>query len=143
MAKVPYPERGQPLDVSYLYQLAEAINNISNELSPTVARFTTVDLNGSKQSVRTSDSRVVAAQKTVINTSGAEQQFSYTFSDFAYPPVVTVSPITLEDNNTAASRNVTAVITNVTTNRVDGVIRFGTTGVPSIGVNLIIVGIPV
>jgi len=29
MAKIPLPELGQPLDVSYIYQLANAINELS------------------------------------------------------------------------------------------------------------------
>ena len=43
MAKVPLPDRGQPLDLSYIYQLADAVNNLSNELSPTTARYITID----------------------------------------------------------------------------------------------------
>ena len=32
MAKVPLPERGQPLDVTYLYQLIEAVNSVSGPI---------------------------------------------------------------------------------------------------------------
>ena len=146
MAKVPLPDRGQPLDVSYLYQLAEAINNLSNELSPTVARQTTVDTASGKQSVRTSDARVVGGFRQVNNgsttTPGSEQQFNYTFSDFAYTPIVTATPITIETNSTDSSKDVSVVLTNVTTNRVDGIVKFNTIGVSSVGINLIIVGIP-
>jgi hypothetical protein len=35
------------------------------------------------------------------------------------------------------------VLTRVTTNRVEGVVRFNTIGVASVGVNLMIVGVPV
>lgn len=147
MAKVPLPDRGQPLDVSYLYQLAEAINNISNELSPTVAKYTTIDTTGSPQSIRTSDARLIGGFKAVTNsssnTTGAEEPFSYTFSDFKFPPIVTATPITTDDQNTESSRNVSITLTSITTNRVDGFVRFNTIGVSSVGVNLIIVGIPV
>ncbi len=33
MAKVPLPERGQPLDVTYLYQLVEAVNDLSTQVA--------------------------------------------------------------------------------------------------------------
>ena len=31
MAKVPLPERGQPLDVTYIYQLADTLNDLSTQ----------------------------------------------------------------------------------------------------------------
>lgn len=148
MAKVPLPDRGQPLDVSYLYQLAEAINNLSNELSPSTAKYTIIDtVSNGKQSVRTSDSRIIGGFVEVNNgsttTPGSEQVFSYTFSDFAYVPIVTATPITTALNSTDSSKDVSVVLTNITSTRVDGVVKFNTIGVSSVGVNLVIVGIPV
>ena len=148
MAKVPLPDRGQPLDVSYIYQLAEAINNLSNELSPTTAKYTVIDTaSNGKQSVRTSDARVVGGFVEVNNgsttTPGSEQVFSYTFSDFAYVPIVSATPITTSLNSTDSSKDVSVVLTNITTNRVDGIVKFNTIGVSSVGVNLVIIGIPV
>ena len=43
MAKIPLPERGQPLDVSYVYQLANAINELSTQVSPATYKYVTVD----------------------------------------------------------------------------------------------------
>lgn len=148
MAKVPLPDRGQPLDLSYIYQLAEAINNLSNQLSPVNAKYTTVDtVNNGKQTVRTSDSRIVGGFINITNSStntvDNEHEFSYSYSDFAYAPIVTATPIITDTANTQASKDVTLVLTNVSANRVDGVVKFGTTGVASIGINLIIIGIPV
>ena len=148
MAKVPLPDRGQPLDLSYIYQLAEAINNLSNQLSPVNAKYTTVDtVNSGKQTIRTSDSRIVGGFINITNSSSNtpdnEHEFTYPFSDFAYAPIVTATPIVTDTVNTQASKDVTVILTNVTTSRVDGVVKFGTTGVASIGINLVIVGIPV
>lgn len=148
MAKVPLPDRGQPLDLSYIYQLAEAINNLSNQLSPVNAKYTTVDtVSNGKQTIRTSDSRIVGGFINITNSSSNtpdnEHEFTYAFSDFAYAPIVTATPIVTDTVNTQASKDVTVILTNVTTSRVDGVVKFGTTGVASIGINLIIVGIPV
>ncbi len=144
MAKVPLPDRGQPLDLSYIYQLAEAINNLSNQLSPVNAKYTTIDTVASgKQTVRTSDARVVGGFLAITNQTGDEQEFSYTFSDFAYAPIVTATPIITDTSNTQASKDTTVILTSVTVNRVDGVVKFNTPGVASIGVNLVIIGIPV
>jgi hypothetical protein len=148
MAKVPLPDRGQPLDLSYIYQLAEAINNLSNQLSPVNAKYTTIDTIGNgKQTVRTSDARVVggfiAVNNTSTNTPGAEQEFKYDFSDFAYTPIVTASPRITDSANTQASKDVTVVLTDVTSKSVSGIVRFNTAGVASVGVNLIIIGITV
>lgn len=147
MAKVPLPDRGQPLDVAYLYQLAEAINNLSNELSPTTAKYTSIDTATSQQTVKTSDAKIVGGFTTVNNgsttTPGSEQVFSYTYNDFAYVPIVTATPITTALSSTDASKDVSVVLTGVTTNRVDGIVKFNTLGVSSVGVNLLIIGIPV
>ena len=146
MAKVPLPDRGQPLDLSYIYQLAEAINNLSNELSPTTARYTTIDTPVGPQSARTSDARIIGGYVEVTNSSttlGTEQTFDYSFSDFAYVPMVTATPITTVLKGTDASRDVSVVLTSITTNKVSGIVKFNTLGVTSVGVNLLIVGIPV
>lgn len=148
MAKVPLPDRGQPLDLSYIYQLAEAINNLSNQLSPVTAKYTTVDTvaNG-KQSIRTSDARIIGGFVSVTNNSsntpGTEVEFSYTFSDFAYIPIVTATPIATSSDSTDASKDITVVLTGITTNRVDGIVKFNTIGISSVGINMVIIGIPV
>ena len=146
MAKVPLPDRGQPLDLSYIYQLAEAINNLSNELSPVNAKYTTIDVEGvGQQVVRTSDARVIGAYRDVFKSdaSSTEESFSYTFSDFAYPPIVTATAYIADTAKTQAGKDATIVLTEVTTGRVDGIIRFGTEGEATIRVNLTIIGIPV
>jgi hypothetical protein len=148
MSKVPLPERGQPIDLAYIYQLASGINDLATQLSPTTNRYTTIDTSSAgRQSVRTSDARIVGGYITVVNNSsttpGSETQFSYTFSDFAYVPIITVSPILLEDSNHQAGKDVSVVLTRTTTNRLEGVVRFNTIGVATVGLNIIAVGIPV
>lgn len=148
MSRVPLPERGQPLDLSYIYQLANAINEIAVELSPSVGRYTTVDTVSAKtQSVRTSDARIVGGYVEVGNNStttpDGEGSFSKTFSDFKYAPIVTATPILIGQAGTDAGKDVTVVITQVTPGRVDGIVKFNTIGIASVGVNIIAVGIPV
>lgn len=148
MSKIPLPERGQPLDLSYIYQLSNAVNELSEELSPTTARYTSIDTAASgTQTVRTSDSRIIGGYVAVTNSSSTspdgEGSFSYNFSDFAYVPIVTATPILIEEGSTESGKDITVVLTKVSTNRVEGVVRFNTIGVASVGLNLLIVGVPV
>jgi hypothetical protein len=133
---------------SYIYQIADAINNLSNQLSPTSAKYTTVDTTtAGPQTIRTSDARVIGGFIPVTNNSattpGVEQTFNYPFSDFAYPPVATATVQTTDENGTESSKDVTVTITDIVTNNLSGVVRFNTIGVASVRVNLIIIGIPV
>ena len=60
MAILPLPERGQPLDVTYLYQIVKAINDLSTQSSTSVYKYVTVDTpNAGKQSVKTSEARII------------------------------------------------------------------------------------
>lgn len=146
MAKIPLPERGQPLDVSYIYQLANAVNELSAQVSPATYKYVTVDTPGvGKQSVKMSEARVIGGYVDVITTitksTGNEAAFSYDFAaDFKYAPIVTATPLNI--GGTDAGKNVSVVLKTVTTSKVEGVVKFNTTGDLAIAVNLIIIGIP-
>jgi hypothetical protein len=145
MAKVPLPERGQPLDVTYIYQLAEAINDISTKVSSATYKSTTIDAGtAGPQSVKTSEAKLIGGYKEVANnktvTASSEVPFSYSYSDFKYAPIVTASPINV--GGTPAGQNVTVTLTSVTTTKVDGIVRFNAAGDLTVGVNLVIIGIP-
>lgn len=149
MAKIPLPERGQPLDLSYIYQLSNAVNELSDELSTSSSRYTSIESASSgMQTVRTSDAKIIGKFVSVTNNSSVnpdgEVEFSYNFgSDFAYVPIVTATPILIEESSTGSGKDLSVVLTSVTTSRVVGVVRFNKIGVASVGVNLLIVGIPV
>jgi hypothetical protein len=148
MSRVPLPERGQPLDLAYIYQIANAVNELATQLSPTVGRFTSIDtVSAGVQSVRTSDARIVGGFVLVSNSSATtadgEGTFSYNFSDFKFVPVVTATPILTSNIGTDASKDIIVILTRVTTNRVEGIVKFNTIGVADVGINLIAVGIPV
>lgn len=148
MSKIPLPERGQPLDLSYIYQLANTINELATQLSPTTGRYTSIDTaSAGQQNVRTSDARIVGGYVTVTNSSttspDGEGSFSYNFSDFAYAPVVTATPLLIDESSTDSGKDIAVVLTKVTNNRVEGIVKFNTIGVASVGINLLMVGIPV
>jgi hypothetical protein len=146
MAKVPLPERGQPLDVTYIYQLADAVNDLSTQVSSATYNYTTIDTVGAgKQNIKTSEARVIGGYVEVTNnstvTASSEKTFSYDFpSDFKYAPIVTATPVNF--GNTAAGQDVSIVLKTITTSQIQGVVKFGIGGTASVAVNLIIVGIP-
>lgn len=150
MAKIPLPERGQPLDLSYIYQIVNAVNDLSSLVVSTSGGYLTVDTpTGSKQNVKASEARTIGGYVELNNvtlSTSNEVDFSYEFSsDFKYAPIATATPVVL--NNTTGSRSATVIIKNVTTSRIDGVVRFDTgafsQGTASIGINIIVIGIPV
>jgi hypothetical protein len=145
MSKIPLPERGQPLDLTYIYQIANAINDLASQNSSSAHKFATVDTttagtqNGDVSQVRmVGGYRQVATNATV--TAGDQQTFSYTLPmDFKYPPVVTATII--NTSQTAAGYGTSVVLTNVSSSLVEGIVKFGTNGSVSAGVNIIAIGI--
>jgi hypothetical protein len=146
MSRIPLPERGQPIDLSYIYQIAEAINDISKQLSPTNNRYVTIETPADgKQSTMSSGVKINAAYVEVYSGStvkaGQEQPFYYNFpADYKYAPIATATPVNVED--TPAGRNVSVILKAVTKSRVEGIVKANADGVANVGVNLIIVGIP-
>lgn len=146
MAKVPLPERGQPIDVAYLYQLSNAINQLSDQVSSSTYNYTTVDTGSAgKQNVKTSEVRFVGGIKSVATNRTVDATevipFTYNFDvNFQYSPVVTATPVNV--GLTPAGENVTVVITSVDKSSVSGIVRFNAVGTLSISVNIIAIGIP-
>jgi hypothetical protein len=146
MAILPVPERGQPLDVTYIYQIVKAINDLSSQISTSTNKYVSVDTPTSgKQSVKISEARIIGGYVQVTTSTtqiaGSSKPFSYDFStDFKFAPIVTVTPINV--GNTDAGKDVTVTINSVSTSRVEGTVKFNTGGDTSVGLNLIVVGIP-
>lgn len=147
MAKLPLPQRGQPIDLTYISDMANAINNIASQVSLSSYKYVTVDTpTAGKQSVKTSEARIVAGYKEVVNNktviAGQEESFEYPFAngEFQYPPIVTVTPKNI--SATTAGQNISVIIQSVTTQNVKGIVRFGSNGNVSVGINLIAIGIP-
>lgn len=145
MAKVPLPERGQPLDVTYLYSLVDAVNDLSTQVASTTSNKTVIDTTSAgKQEIKTSNSRIIGGYVEVANNSivsaGNEKTFTYDFKDFKYPPIVSATPV--NTGQTPAGQNVTVILKPVTETRVEGIVRFGASGDLSLAVHLILIGIP-
>lgn len=149
MARIPLPERGQPIDVAYLYTIANAVNDLSTQIVSTSDKNITVDTPGygtGKKSVMPSGAKVVggyieiAKQSTV--TAGNERTFAYDFlPGFKYNPVVVATPVNID--NTAAGKDVSVILKSISTSRVEGTVKFNASGEVSIAVNFIAIGIPI
>ena len=112
MAILNVPERGQPLDVSTISQIVNAINTLSTSVTSSTYKYVTVDTQGAgKQSVKTSDAKIIGGYVDVTNNSsqnaGDEVSFSYPFSDFKFAPIVTATPVNV--TNTPDNGNANAV----------------------------------
>jgi hypothetical protein len=146
MAKIPLPERGQPLDVTYIYQLADTINDLSTQISSATYKTTSIDTTSAgRQNIKTSETRLIGGSVEVANNStvsvGNEKPFSYEFKgDFKFPPIVTATPY--NTGKTPAGQNVSIILQTITNSRVDGIVRFDAAGDLSLVVNLVIIGIP-
>lgn len=145
MAKIPLPERGQPLDVAYLYSLVDAVNDLSTQVASTSTNKTIIDtVSAGKQEIKTSNSRIIGGYVEVANNStvsaGNEKTFTYDYQDFKYPPIVSATPVNI--GQTPAGQNVNVILKNVTETRVEGIVRFGASGDLSLAVHLIIIGVP-
>ncbi len=146
MSKLSLPQRGQPLDLAYLYEIARTVNELTDQISPSSSKSITIDtVSAGPQNIKASEAKMIGGYVEVYSnttvTTGSEQSFSYTFSsNFKYAPIVTATAINI--GNTTAGKNVTVVIKSITTSNVEGYITVNSSGELTLGVNLIILGVP-
>lgn len=146
MAKIPLPDRGQPLDVTYIYQMANAINEVSNEISSATYNYTTVSTrDAGNQVIQTRAARIIAGYVDIVTsesvTAGTTKPFSFSYpSDFKYPPIATATVVNRGTSD--IGDDVTVVIRSITTSRIEGIVKFNSSGQVTTTVNITAVGIP-
>lgn len=145
MSKIPLPNRGQPLDVNYIYQIADAVNSLAAGSASSSNKYVSLNtVTAGPLEVKISETRVVGGYTEVANnsqvTSGGELPWAISYTGFKYAPIVTATPINV--GNTTAGSDISIVIKGVTTSSAYGVVKFKTGGQVSIGVNVIAIGIP-
>jgi hypothetical protein len=147
MSRIPTPERGQPLDLSYIYAMAEAINDLSEEGSALSQgnNFILKDKSGVSTSSKLYGAQVTGMYVTVaassFNSSSNESTQTVNFTPvFASPPIVTATIV--NTGGTTSGTDVSVVLKNITTSSVDVVVKFATSELSSVGVNLIAIGLP-
>ena len=146
MAILPPPDRGQPIDVPYLYNIVTALNSIYDQIGESSEKYTVVFTRelADPQNLKTSDTKFYASYVDLPQqlevAAGNTREFSFNLSGFKYPPIVTATPV--NTGTSEASNDVTVTISSVTTSRIDGFVRFNSTGTVDIAVNVIAVGVP-
>jgi hypothetical protein len=148
MAKIPTPDRGQPLDVSYIYQMANAINDLSSQVSSPTYRYTSIDTTSGPQNTLITNTKLVAGVIDVYSTLTdvspgltVDRSYSFNTGEFKYPPIVTATPVLTSKSENGSDLSVT--IKQITTSRVDISVTFFGTGKAALRVNLIAIGLPV
>jgi hypothetical protein len=145
MSGIPLPDRGQPLDVTYVYDMANAINNVASQISSATYNYTTIlTRDAGQQSIQTQAAKVVGSYIDITNnenvTAGQTKPFSYSYpADFKYPPIVTA---TVMNRGSDLGDDVTVTLRSVTNSRIDGIVKFNASGQVTITVNLLAIGIP-
>lgn len=146
MAKIPLPDRGQPLDVTYMYQIATAINDLSDSISNATGKYATINTNSvGKKTLKIPDMRVyadyieVSNAATVTSKTIIEKRIDFGVS-FAYAPIVTATIV--NNSNQVSGNDADVVITSTTTSAVNLRVKFATAGEASVGINIIAVGVP-
>jgi hypothetical protein len=147
MAIIPLPERGQPLDVTYISRLAQAVNEVSKETQ--LSRYNYVSIatkDAGPQNKKVTDVRIITKIEK-ITTSGqnvlTDQQIKITSTfanEFKFAPIVTATVVNA--GATDAGNKVSLVLGEPTTSGVDIFVKFNASGPVTINVNLIIIGVP-
>jgi len=147
MAKIPTPDRGQPLDVSYIYQMATAINDLSSQISSPTYRYTSIDTTSGPQNTLVTNTKVVAGVIDIYSTLTdvspgltVDRSYSFNTGEFKYPPIVTATPVLTSKSENGSDLSVT--IKQITTSRVDVSVTFFGTGKAALKVNIIAIGLP-
>lgn len=146
MAKIPTPDRGQPLDVSYIYYIVDAINELASQQVSATYKYSSIDTIAGPQNSLITDTKIVAGEATIYATetdvaAGKTEPFSYSFkNEYKYPPIVTATPVLV--SSTGSGRDVSVVIESITTARIDGKITFNSSGKAALKINIIAVGVP-
>ena len=126
--------------------MATAINKLSDDLSASQSKRLTITRNGTSQSSKISDAKIVGISTVVSNnlnlTSGGYLDVTIPFdAAFKSIPIVTVTPVLEPIEN--AGRTATAVIKAITTSSVTVSVEFGVNATASVGLNIIAIGFPV
>lgn len=138
MGAISLPERGQPLDVNYIYDMASQINNLSNAIAIRSTSSSKVNEN----SDTTSNLRFYAAttKLNITNVSANDlQPFSFTYPEFRFVPVAVVSVVNID--RTTAGDDVSCTLQEVLTTTAKGIVKFNTGGAVNLSVSIIVVGI--
>lgn len=138
MPLIPLPSTSYPVDTNLIYEVIRGINVLSDAVAKSAG---TSYLNGS--TVPSNAVQIVTKTIQVVNnqniTAGETKSFDIDYADFAEIPIITTS-LTVPGAN-FVSKNLSVILTSVTTTKASGFVRFGEGGVTTVSVNLLIAGV--
>lgn len=140
---IPLPQKGQPIDQNYIYQIADTINHINDQMA---TQMSTVDTDTNSTTNQITSTLIFSARQVPISSvdSSTSKTVTTTTTDlravFKFPPIVTITPYATDG---ALDKDITIVIQNVTTTSVTFMARFSSTsGRKNIVANILAIGIP-
>jgi hypothetical protein len=146
MPIIPIPERGQPLDTTYIYKIVQSINELYSQVDVSKKGYLKVTTNkNGPQTVKASESLIIGGfeqvSTTSLQTAGSSLPWSYSFpQEFAFEPIVTATAY--NKGNSDAGKDVTVTINSITPSKVEGTVKFNLGGETTMGINIIAVGLP-
>ena len=148
MSILPVPERGQPLDTTYIYDIVKSINDLYTLLgSDSRVGHVGVYTKGPEgpQEMKTSEAQIEAGFTTVspssLQPAGTSLSWSYDFrKQFAYSPIATATAY--NNTSTDSGKDVTVTINSITPSKIEGFVKFNVGGETPVGINILAVGKP-
>lgn len=140
--KIQLPERGQPLDIDYLYQMAVSINSLNDKLVSSKT-LSSVYNGTAQQSLTTNQIRFYSTTKNLNKNNvaaNATEQIDVTFdTPFTNIPIVTA---TIKNNDSSSvGTNAIVSIKATATSLAQFSILFLKAGKVDINLNIIAIGI--
>lgn len=141
MARVPIPQQGQPLDLSYIATLAQAVNELSEEgsaLSQGNNFILQGRLSDTPSSFKLYGAQVIAQEVVLISgtSSIAEQTINFSPYNFSNPPIVTATLVNPSDPLA------TVYVKNITSGSATVIVQFTSSENNSAAVNILAMGLP-
>jgi spore germination protein YaaH len=145
MNAISPPERGQPLDLDYIYQIVSQVNALNNAIASRGSSSSRINTTSeTTANLRIWAQTIAIAEKSASNTQVISMpDFNYSSAGFKQVPVVTA---TIVNNGgvtgTDAGNSAQVILNNVNAQSASGIVRFGLSGGINISVNLVAIGIP-
>jgi hypothetical protein len=135
------PNRGQPLDVDYIAQIATQVNQLTTLVGDRSSSFSSVN----DVSVKTSDMKFFAKTVNVFastnKTDGDAVDYTVSYPPFNGNPIVTATIVS--GASSTIGDDATVVMKNISSSNCTFRITFNTGGNLDIFVNIIAIGFPV
>jgi hypothetical protein len=141
MSRVPIPQQGQPLDLSYISTLATAVNELSEEGAALAQGNNFIfqgGLNNTPASYKLYGAQIFAQEVSIEGgtTELPERIVSFSPYNFSTPPVVTATLVASSNNEAIVS------LKNITSSSATVLVKFPTSEGNSARVSIIAIGVP-